>query len=314
MRRPTRQRPTEGEATRQPDSGAWSGLTPRALLRSIGRVVLWGLVALLLIRGAIDILNGPGQPQAAPGAQATRTGETWPGSEPRAFAADFARAYLTFDPKNPEYHERATASFLAGDLRDGASVDLAQDPDDGEIQTVAQTTVARAQPLDDQRALITVAATVTSTTVTTRYLTVPVARDRAGGLVVYDYPSFSAPPRQAVVSTPDTESLSGRDASEIEDVLGRFFEAYFAADADDLTFFLPAGVRLEALGERYDLEELVSVAYAPDSPDEGPRRSVLAALRATDPETDTTYLLRYRVGLVSDDRWYVASINTPQED
>lgn len=313
MRRSAHQQPPQATG-REEASKPSAGPTPRVVLRSLGRVALWALVALLLIRGAADILGGPDQPRAAPDARAGASAEAWPGSEARAFAADFARAYLTFDPERPEFHERATAGFLAGDLREGAALDLPQDPEDGEIQTVAQTNVARAQALDDQRALITVAATVTSKTVTTRYLTVPVARDQAGGLVVYDYPSFSAPPRQARVGTPATERLTGRDAQEIEDVLGRFFEAYFAGDGDDLTFFLPAGVRLEALGERYELDELVSLAYAPDSPQEGARRTVLATVRATDPETETQYLLRYRVGLVADDRWYVASINSPQED
>lgn len=313
MRRPARQ---GRQGAPDADRVHTAGPTPRVLLRSLGRVALWALVALLLIRGAADILGGPGQPQAARSGPGAAGGEAWPGSEARAFAADFARAYLTFDPERPEFHEQATAGFLAGDLREGAALDFPQDPDDGEVQTVAQTTVARAGALDERRALITVAATVTSTTVTTRYLTVPVARDQAGGLVVYDYPSFSAPPARARVSAPATESLQGRDAEEIEDVLGRFFEAYFAGQDDDLTFFLPAGVRLEALGERYELDELVSVAYAPGSPQDGPRRTVLATLRATDPETETQYLLRYRVGLQSRERWYVASVNTPrpQED
>ncbi|MDQ3767911.1 MAG: conjugal transfer protein [Actinomycetota bacterium] len=313
MRRSAHQRPLQA-AGRDEASEPSASPTPRVVLRAIGRVVLWAVVGLLLIRGAADILGGPGAPQAAGPPQGQQGAESWPGSEARAFAADFARAYLTFDPQRPEFHERATASFLAGDLREGAALDLPQDPEDGEIQTVAQTNVARAAALDGRRALITVAATVTSTTVTTRYLTVPVARDQAGGLVVYDYPSFSAPPRQARVDAPATERLTGRDAQEIQDVLGRFFEAYFAGQDDDLTFFLPAGVRLEALGERYELDELVSVAYAPDSAQEGARRTVLATMRATDPETETQYLLRYRVGLVADDRWYVASINSPQED
>ena len=51
--------------------------------------------------------------------------------------------------------------------------------------------VAGVERLGDWQALVTVAATASSTGATrTRYLVVPVARDAGGGLVVFDLPSF----------------------------------------------------------------------------------------------------------------------------
>jgi hypothetical protein len=45
--------------------------------------------------------------------------------------------------------------------------------------------------------------------VSTRYLTVPVARDAEGGLVVSDLPSFAPPPRLGRDSAPGLEPLTG---------------------------------------------------------------------------------------------------------
>ena len=59
--------------------------------------------------------------------------------------------------------------------------------------------------LDDSHALVTVAAAATGGT---QYLTVPVARDARGGLVVSDLPSLAAPPARASVA----ECRAGVDA------------------------------------------------------------------------------------------------------
>ena len=293
-----RARPAAAEHSRHSTTGA-------SALRGLGRAVLWGTVLLLLARGAGDVLaSGSGEPSPPVSAPA---GPTFPDDDARAFAADFARAYLTYSPRHPDYHALAVRRFLSGELDDSAALEL---PERGPTQTVDQVTVARAQALARDRALITVAATVSSRTVTTRYLTVPVARDATGGLVVYDYPSFSAPPTRGNVEQPQSERLDGRDQREIEDVLRRFLAAYFAGRSDDLAYFLPAGVSLGALGERYELLELLSVAQVGE--EQGSRRNVLATVRARDTETGAVYVLRYRVGLERRDRWYVASINSNQ--
>lgn len=296
---------------RRPDS---AGPEPRratvrsggSLLKSAGRVALWATVALLLVRGAGDVLAGP-PPGPAERAGGRPAAAAFPNDEARAFAADFARAYLTYSPRHPDYHALGVRGFLASELRESGALEV---PQRGPTQTVDQATVARAERTAPDRALITVAATVSNRTVTTRYLTVPVARDAAGGLVVYDYPSFSAPPARAEVEEPQTVRLEGREQREIEDVLGRFLAAYFAGRSDDLAYFLPAGTSLQALSERYELRELISVAAVGEQ--QGSRRTVLATVRARDAGTKATYVLRYRVGLERRDRWYVASVNANQ--
>jgi hypothetical protein len=159
---------------------------------------------------------------------------------------------------------------------------------------------------------VTVAAAVVGREVSTRYLTVPVARDADGGLTVYDLPSFSAPPARGRVESVEVEPLSGVQGAEVQDVLARFFRAFLAGRSADLEYFVPAGVRISALAQRYELAGLDSVEQVGSSV--GRTRSVLATVRARDAQSRAVYALRYRVRLVRRDRWYVAAVNTTHKE
>ncbi len=275
------------------------------LLRTIGRFLLWGAVLLVVVRGVGAILSGEPESSTRAQAGARVATQVFPNDEARAFAVQFARAYLTFTPEHPGYHELAVRPYLARDLREDAALEF---PDRGPSQTVTSATIARAKPLGGGRALVTVAATVLNDTVTTRYLTVPVARDNAGGLVVYDYPAFSSPPAPGdVTTTADPGSLEGPGAGEIEDLLRRFLTAYLDAQPlNQLSYFLARDARVTALAQRYRLREVVGLAQLGDTT--GPQRTVLATVRVKDPATRATYTLRYRIEVTRRDRWYVQAI------
>ena len=145
----------------------------------------------------------------------------------------------------------------------------------------------------------------------TRYLTVPVARDARGGLVVSDLPSLAAPPARASVPATSLESLPAGERGAIEDVISRFLRAYLAGDAGALAYLVPAGVRIGALGQPHELVDVV-VAGAWRRR----RRAACARCwRRCGPRTRTgvTYGLRYRLRLVREDRWLVAAVNTTKK-
>ena len=277
------------------------------MLRSAGRVVLWCVVALLVVRGAGDVLGGDEPSPPAPGARATAT--LWPDDEARAFAVDFARAYLSYSPRHPDRYARGVLPFVSADVA-GSIVPRFAHRDSRQV--VQSAVVARTAASGDGRALVTVAATVVGRTVSTRYLTVPVARDAGGGLVVDDLPSFSAPPARGRVASPELEPLAGTDGAEVQDVLARFFRAFLAGRSADLEYFVPAGVRVGALAQRYELVAVDSVEQIGSGA--GPVRSVLALIRARDTRSRAVYPLRYRVRLVRRDRWYVAAVNTTEKE
>jgi hypothetical protein len=187
------------------------------MLRAGGRVALWAVLALVMVRGVADILAEDPAPRAKETASATRG---FPGPEAEAEAVSFARAYLTWAPGHDREHQRAVSVFLASGLRDRAAALL---PSRGAGQRVAQAMVAREQDLGGARALITVACSFEGDA--TRYLTAPVAADRGGGLVVFDLPSLGAPPPHGDVPAAEQRPLSGTQAAAMTDVVRRFIGA-----------------------------------------------------------------------------------------
>jgi DNA-directed RNA polymerase specialized sigma24 family protein len=125
---------------RQTDRAHGAG-TVRGALRTAGRLALWAFLALVMARGIGDILAE----EPAPRAQApAETRETFPDTEAQAFAASFARAYLTWQPAEPEALRRRLSEYAAPELVERLVPEL---PRKGEPQGVLETTIARTQPL-----------------------------------------------------------------------------------------------------------------------------------------------------------------------
>ena len=276
--------------------------TPAGLLRRLGRALLWMLVLVLLLRGLASVLEPR---QSTPVAQAPRSAlASWPDDDARAFAADFARAYLSYSPSDADAYARELQSFAAPELANSIAPEFGEE---AQRQSVGSVTVAHTTVVDDRHALVTVAAAVTGETVATRYLTVPVAHDGRGGLIVSDLPSFAAPPARASIDAATVEPLAPGERAAIEDVLARFFDAYLAGEARELEYLVPAGKRIGALGQRHELLDVMSVSLAALAT--GRVREVVATVRARDAATGVTYGLRYRLRLVREDRWLVAAVN-----
>src|SRR3954454_16455962 len=188
---------------RAPSRRAPRTRTSAGLVKTLGRGGLWGFVAVLLIRGAADLFARQ-QPAAAVQASPPAVA-AWPGDEARAFAADFARAYLTYSPSDPDASAAAVRAFVAPEL---ATSVVPEYGEDAPRRAVGSVSVARVTVLDPSRALVTVAAAATGGS---RYLTVPVARDARGALVVSDLPSLTAPPARASMPELPVESLSASE-------------------------------------------------------------------------------------------------------
>lgn len=277
--------------------------TAGQLLRAVGRGVLWLAVAVVLLRGLASIFGGDADADARRPTDAA-SASSFPDAEAQAFAVSFARAYLTFAPGRQEWVAPSLGPYLAPRLREDAGLEV---PESGPAQIVEQATVARTKSLGSRRGLVTVATTVSSDVVTTRYLTVPVARDEFGGLAVQDYPSFSPPPARANVEDAAVQPLPAAEQRRIEALLERFFPVYFAGPARQLDYFLSPGTRLRALPEHYSFLGLDSVEQA--SGGRSARRVVIAAAEVRDRRTGASFALSYRIALERRDRWYVTGLN-----
>jgi hypothetical protein len=283
--------------------------TPRELLKTAGRLVLWAAIGLALIRGVGSSAAPDTTP--TPRVDAARVAG-WPDDAARAFAVEFATAYLTHDPHDASSQARELQTFASPEL----AAQLAPRSEPGQpraaVVSVRSAAVAGTARLDDRHALITVAAVLEGRDVSRRLVTVPVARDTRGGLVVYDLPSFAAAPTRATVGAPAGEPLIGTDRAAITDVVAPFMRAYLAGDSSALAYLVPPGTHITAAAGRWELTDLTSLSAL--GPDTDTGRNVLATVQARDERLQLTYVLRYRLRLVRRDRWYVAAVNSADEE
>jgi hypothetical protein len=272
------------------------------VLRPLGRLVLWGCLGLVFVRGLGDIVAGRDE-RAAVAPELERSVEM--GDDARAFAVGFARAYLGLASGGEAERERRLTQFMPVELRDRAAAVL---PRRAPGVRVAQATVARAAGLGGSRALITVACQLTAGgREVTRYVSVPVARDAAGGLVVFDLPALSAPPGLAQVRSERAGPVIGPDASAIVDVTRRFLTAYVAGERrPGLRYFLAPAAAVAPMAPGLRLAAVDAVEQV--GSEAGARRRVLAAVRVADRFSRVTYALRYRLDLARADRWLVARL------
>lgn len=259
-------------------------------LRPVGRVAIWAVIALLLVRGLGAVLA----PEAA--SRSTDRGRA-EGTDPAsaALAVRFARAYLG-DPR-----PRALAPFLAEGTRVGAGR-----PGVGGSADVLEAELAATQELGGGRAVLTVACDLRDGR--SLYLAVPISRSGAGEAAVSGAPWVVAEPSAAGVESDRPRPLAGAEASAIRALAAKFLPVYLAArSARDLSYLLAPGAAVAPLaGALEPLGVAGSVAQLGDG--EGHRRTVVVSGRFRDPASGAVYRLAYRLALLRRDRWYVRAV------
>jgi hypothetical protein len=261
----------------------------RSLLRSLGRVALWALVGLLLLRGVGDLLAS--KPARRPAAGAGRVGTDQAGA---AFAVRFARTYLA-DPSM-----QALAPFLA----EGAQAGPGLSPRGGRAG-VAQAEVSSTEELGGGRSVLTVACELRDARIL--YLAVPIVRSGAGEVAALGAPSIVAAPGVAGADPERPQPLAGPDAAAIQGLLAKFAPEYLSAgETSDLSYLLAPGASVVPLGGAVRFISLSGVRQLGSG--EGLRRTVLAGVRVSDPASGAVYPLLYRLEVVKHGRWYVKAI------
>lgn len=261
----------------------------RSLLRPVGRVAIWIVVGLLLVRGLGAVLA----PREAPISAAHPAGAR-DDQASAAFAVRFARTYLS-DPS-----PQALAPFLA----EGARVGAGRAPS-ARAAEPAQAEVSATEELGGGREVLTVACELRDAR--TLYLAVPIVRSGAGEVAALGAPSIVAAPGVAGADTERPRPLAGPDAAPIQGLIAKFLPAYLgASEASDLAYLLAPGASVQPLGGTVRFLALSGVRQLGSG--EGPRRTVLAAVRADDPVSGAAYPLAYRLEVVKHGRWYVEAV------
>ncbi len=258
-----------------------------AALRSVGRVALWTLVALLLAKGTAAVLASP--PKRAVGS-ASQGAAADPASG--AFAVRFARTYLSGSP-------RELTPLLAPGVGDETTPGAA-----GTDAPVEQVEVAGARDLGAGRAIVTVACELGDGR--TLYLAVPIVREGAGEVAALGAPAVVAGPPGVARSPTRPGPLAGSSGAAIADLVRRFLPAYLSAsEPGDLSYLLAPGARVTPLGGALRLLAVGMVKQEGDG--EGPRRTAIATARVRGPG-GATLRLTYRIEVVRRGRWYVGGV------
>jgi hypothetical protein len=278
--------------------------TPGELLSRLGRALLWLAVVVVIVRGLAGIVVTQPRPASSRGAPSA---PVWPDDAAQAYAVEFAAAYLHVDAGDGgEAPRAALAELAAPEILDAL---LPQLDGDTARQDVVSVNATGATILDADHALVSVAARVSGRPPRTVRLTVPIARDAHGGLVVYDLPSLAPGPQRADAGPPVGAPIASEERAAIGDVLARFLRAYVSGDRAGLAYLVPSGTRVGATGGGFELLDVGSLITLGATT--GRSRLVLATVHVRDRASRATYTLRYRVRLVRRDRWYVAAINDP---
>lgn len=267
-----------------------SGRSAGSALRPLGRVAIWALIALLLIRGLGSVLAPP-----AAGEQGERARAADGDPASASLAVRFAAAYLD-DPR-----PRALAPFLAP----GARIGGGRAPS-GAGAEVARAELAARHELGGGRAVLTVACDLRDGR--SLHLAVPISRSGAGEAAVSGAPWVVAGPSTAGVVGERPRPLAGPDAGAIRALAAKFLPAYLAArSARDLSYLLAPGASVAPLGGALEpLGSGGSVAQIGEG--EAGRRTALVSGRFRDPVSGAVYRLAYRLELVRRNRWYVRSV------
>src|SRR4051794_25207105 len=159
---------------------------PARTTRRVARVPSRTAIGALLVLAAVGV-----KATIAP-RTASVTAAAAPATDARditaqGFAQAFARAYLSWDARDPEQHQRQVGPFLSGSLDGDGGLQI---PTHGR-QQVLWSAAIQDQPDAGRDRVITVAA---QTTRQLLYLAVPIHRTDRGFLVVRQYPSLVGPP------------------------------------------------------------------------------------------------------------------------
>jgi hypothetical protein len=197
------------------------------------------------------------------------------------YAIQFARAYLTYDPAQPEERDRALASLAPAGLEGGFQP--------AHAQTVRWATVAQNQEALAGGRIVVVAAKL-SIQRSPVYLAVPIERGANGLMRITAYPSLVGPPAiGARAALPQREEVSD---PRVVEVTRRVVANYLAGSARNLAADLAPEASVSIPTLRLRLRSVDSVTWA-DGPSSG---AVVATVEATDGRGGT-YTLSYELGV-----------------
>jgi hypothetical protein len=211
-----------------------------------------------------------------------------------AYAALFARRYLTWNAAEPQSSVRSLEPFLGPGMESAAGLEL---PASGEQRVEWAEVVQEREPAPAEHVYTVAAQTDTAGLV---YLTVPVMRASDGELALAGYPAFVGAPAAGPAQTP--AHLHEVDEPQLATVIQRAVRNYLAASAGELAADLSSGALVSLPSMPLSLDSMQRLDWAPEG------SAVLATVQAHDGR-GAQYTLAYELNVVREQgRWEVSAV------
>jgi hypothetical protein len=262
------------------------------LRRELPRYLVCALSAVGLVASARFAIAPP-QP-VLPAAAVREPTPTDPAAE--AYAALFARRYLTWNAAEPQANARALEPFLGPGMEPDGGLEL---PASGEQRVEWVEVVQTREPAPAEH-VYTVAAQ--TDTVGLVYLTVAVTRAGDGSLALAGYPAFVGAPAAGPAQI--VGHLREVDDPALATVVQRVLRNYLAASSGELEADLASGARVSLPSLPLTVQSMQRLDWAPEG------SAVLATVQAQD-ERGVQYTLAYELDVMREQgRWEVSAVQT----
>jgi hypothetical protein len=282
----------------------WSGSGARWTVWPM-RIILWAAILVIGYRGIMAIALNE-KPASSSGAAATAGGPTtqFPVTLAEAFAMQFGRVYLTYNPVDAGTRQQQLGAFVAPNV-------LSANPQFGisgqGVMQLSSESPAGIEVRSANSAIVTLLATVNN-----RLMEFGVPIYTAGGvLVVSGLPSLlPAPPPPPQVQPPAPPQQDVAAANQLQGQLKDFFNAYASGNPTMLNRFVPPGASLAGLGGQVQFKGIVAGSLQVPQQQGGATRNITVTVDWQLTGQNGGFAATYDMTVVDQQggRWYVKEI------
>jgi len=230
----------------------WSGSGGRWTVWPM-RIILWAAILVIGYRGitAIALNEKPASSGSGAAAAASGSATKFPVTLAEAFALQFGRVYLTFNPADTATRQQQLAAFVMPNVLSANPQFGVSGP--GAIQ-LSWESVARIEVHDDTSAVVTLLAAVNGRQME---FGVPIYA-KGGGIIVSGLPSLMPAPLLVVPPQAAQIQQDVALANLLQAQLPDFFRAYAVGDPAMLNRFLAPGGSMPGLGKAVQFKDIVA--------------------------------------------------------
>ncbi|XZM35265.1 conjugal transfer protein (plasmid) [Clostridium perfringens] len=238
----------------------------------IARGFLWGLIAILCIRGTVSIFKGnQGDEIEKKNKKFLEKLDQESSLEVKAysFAEDFSRDYFTRYPNSPQDFEnrikKYTTEQLAKEMNNGtysevfdASAFYFEKYSENQVNVSVKARVRVYTPKAGQEE-VPQDAWQYDTNLTDYYITIPIVYDKDLNMAVDDLPVMTAPQTLASFKNKEfsgTTETNPDVVNKINDSLTQFFKAYYEQNQTQIDYFLVDGATILGTGQKFTLNNI----------------------------------------------------------